>query len=235
MSGKFAIPFAIIVSALIVAGAIFFSGSRQEEKPRDQFAGPIVAPKTQIGPRAPSTDDHVLGNPMAKIVIIEYADPECPFCKDMHPTLTRIVDEFGREGNVAWVYRQFPVIQKHSQAMEEAEAIECAGVVAGNSGFFAYLGKLYAVTPSNNNLPLEELTSIAKELNFNMTTFDDCRKSDETLPRIKADIEDGVAVGVTGTPFTVITGPNDSRIIVEGSRTYLGMKSILNQFLAQTK
>lgn len=96
--------------------------------------------------------DHVYGNPQAELLIIEYSDPECPFCKRFHETMTQVMKEYGDAGKVAWVYRHFPLDSIHSKARHEAEAIECAGELGGNEKFWAYLNKLMEITPSNNQL-----------------------------------------------------------------------------------
>ena len=60
------------------------------------------------GARDPNEEgDHVRGPKDAKVLLIGYSDLECPFCKSFHSTAQQIVDEF--EGQVAWVYRHFPL------------------------------------------------------------------------------------------------------------------------------
>lgn len=96
--------------------------------------------------------DHIAGNPQADLIIIEYSDPECPFCKRFHETMVQAMDEYGKQGKVAWVYRHFPLDAIHSKARHEAEAIECAGELGGNDKFWEYVNTLYKITPSNNQL-----------------------------------------------------------------------------------
>jgi protein-disulfide isomerase len=96
--------------------------------------------------------DHIFGNPQAEMVIVEYSDLECPFCKRFHETMIQIMSEYGKEGKVAWVYRHFPLDAIHSKARREAEAVECAGELGGNDKFWAYVNKLVEITPSNNQL-----------------------------------------------------------------------------------
>ena len=61
-------------------------------------------------------EDHILGNPDAPVKLIEFSDFECPFCKRFHPTMKRLMDEYGEDGRVAWVYRHFPLDAIHSKA-----------------------------------------------------------------------------------------------------------------------
>lgn len=96
--------------------------------------------------------DHITGNPQADLIIVEYSDPECPFCKRFHETMMQAMDEYGKQGKVAWVYRHFPLDAIHSKARHEAEAIECAGELGGNEKLWEYVNTLYKITPSNNQL-----------------------------------------------------------------------------------
>lgn len=104
--------------------------------------------KIAIDPVTPK--DHISGNPQADLMIVEYSDPECPFCKRFHETMTQTMSEYGKSGKVAWVYRHFPLDSIHSKARKESEAIECAGEIGGNDKFWEYMNKLMEITPSNN-------------------------------------------------------------------------------------
>src|SRR6185436_7093141 len=77
--------------------------------------------------------DHILGNPNAEVIMVEYSDLECPFCKEFHSTLRRVMNEYGKDGKVAWVYRHFPIDSLHPKARKEAEATECAAELGGES------------------------------------------------------------------------------------------------------
>lgn len=111
--------------------------------------------------------DHVLGNPNALVTIIEFSDTECPFCKKFHETMRKIIDEYGKDGKVKWVYRHFPLDQIHSKSRKEAEATECATEQGGNEKFWEFINKIYEITPSNNGLDPAELPKIAKSIGLN--------------------------------------------------------------------
>ena len=68
--------------------------------------------------------DHIRGNKNASIVLIEYSDLECPFCKVFHTTLNQMLSTY--EDKVMLVYRHFPLDSLHSKARKEAEASVCA-------------------------------------------------------------------------------------------------------------
>jgi protein-disulfide isomerase len=69
--------------------------------------------------------DHVLGSLSAPVVIVEYADFQCPTCQMVSPLLHQLVEE--GEGKVAVVFRYFPLPQ-HEHAIPAARAAEAAGL-----------------------------------------------------------------------------------------------------------
>lgn len=89
-----------------------------------------------------SADDHIIGDPNAKIIIVEYSDLDCPFCKVFHGTMHRIVEE---NKDVAWVYRHYPLTQLHPNALAKAEETECAWEQGGNDAFWKYADKVFEV------------------------------------------------------------------------------------------
>lgn len=86
--------------------------------------------------------DHLLGNPNAPVLMVEYSDLECPFCQRFHPTMKQALDEY--EGQIAWVYRHFPLDALHPNARKAAEASECVAKVAGNDKFWEFIDELIA-------------------------------------------------------------------------------------------
>jgi protein-disulfide isomerase len=71
-----------------------------------------------------------------QVVIMEYSDIDCPFCKRLHPILKNVVDHY--KGKVVWVYRHNP-LEKHPDAQIKAEAVECIGKADGPDAFWSYL------------------------------------------------------------------------------------------------
>ena len=148
--------------------------------------------------------DHVLGNPNAEVVIVEYSDLECPFCRVFHQTLTRIMEEYGKGGSVAWVYRHFPLAQLHTKAAREAEATECAAELGGNLAFWKYINRIFEVTPSNDGLDLAKLPAIAAEVGLDRKAFEACLTSGRHASRVESEYTEATSAGGRGTPFNVL-------------------------------
>ena len=120
---------------------------------------------------------HILGNPGAPVKLVEFSDFECPFCKRFHLTMKRLMNEYGEDGKVAWVYRHFPLVSLHSKARREAQAAECASELGGNEAFWAYSDRLFEVAPSNNRLDLALLPRIAQLIGLDRAKFEACLAS----------------------------------------------------------
>ena len=73
----------------------------------------------------PAPDDHVLGDPLAPVTVVEYGDYECPYCAAAAPVLRRLVEE--SDGQVRLVFRNFPLADRHPYALTAALAAEAAG------------------------------------------------------------------------------------------------------------
>lgn len=149
-------PFSIILTksgqTFPINGAQPFDAVKQMIESVQKGEKGAGAPAPKIDLELVTEKDYISGNPKAELVIVEYSDTECPFCKRFHETMTRVMNEYGKAGKVAWVYRHFPLDAIHSKSRHEAEAIECAGEIGGNDKFWVYLNKLMEITPSNNQL-----------------------------------------------------------------------------------
>jgi len=237
---SFSIPWAIIIAGVIIAGAIMFSNSGSSGgtatiAERGGTAPPSgnTAGGSLDNLRPVDGSDHILGNPDAPVKIVEFSDFECPFCKRFHGVVQQIMDEYGADGKVAWVYRQFPLEQLHSKARREAEASECAGELGGNAAFWKYTDRIFEITPSNDGLNLGLLPEIAEFAGLDRAQFEECLDSGRWRDHIDEDIKDAVASGGRGTPFSVVIGPDGQKQVINGAQPYQVVKSIIDQMLGQ--
>src|SRR3989338_9462456 len=157
---------AVIVAGILIAGAILLKGSGM---PTENTSTGNNTANTTVQVRPVSSSDHIVGNANAKIVIVEYSDLECPFCKVFHNTMHQIVE--ASNGKVAWVYRHYPIAGLHPKAFHESEATECAWEQGGNDAFWKYTDRIFEVTESNNGLEASELPKIAEYVGQNVNAF----------------------------------------------------------------
>jgi len=171
------------------------------------------------GDPAPISDsDHIIGNKNAKIVMIEYSDFQCPYCKNHQQTMNQLVDEYGDD--IAWVYRHFPIPSLHPFANMAALSSECA---AEQGKFWEYSDALYDNQDSFSSNYFGEL---AGQLGLKTSQFDDCLSSAKYQSVVSADIADAEQAGITGTPGTFINGE-----LVKGAVPYESLKSYFDTLL----
>ncbi len=224
---RLAVPLAIVVAGALIAVALYFSNQNRVAGPTGNEQRPTVAEDI----RGVQKDDHVRGNPNAELVIVEYSDTECPFCKNFHNTMKQVIDTYGADGKVAWVYRHFPLAQLHPKAPHEAVALECAAELGGNEGFWKYTDKIYAVTPSNNGLDTAQLPVIAEQVGLDKAAFTTCLESDKHKARVDKDMAEAVAAGGQGTPHSIIIFGGE-QLPIEGAQPFEVVKNMIDTLLA---
>lgn len=228
---KFGVPLAIIIAGGLIAGALYFSNVKAASVAKVANNPTAAAPVAAGDLRKVSGDDHILGNPDAELLLVEYSDTECPFCKQFHTTLNRIVAEYGSKGKVAWVYRHFPIDQLHPKSRKEAEALECANELGGPSKFWEYTNMVYDKTPGNNGLDATNLPIFAKAIGLDVTAFNTCLSSGKYAAKVEADYQDAVKSGGRGTPHSIIVSKDGTKTPIEGAYPYEQLKQIIDGLL----
>ncbi len=231
----------ILIGSIIISLAILISGgiikfgtpvSSTTGSPTTQAAVPTqLPPEPQAGPVEPlKVEDHVRGDRKARILLFEYSDLECPFCKRFHPTAQQVVDEY--KGTVAWVYRHFPLDQIHSKADKEAEAIECANELGGNDGFWKMADKIFEVTPSNNGLNLDDLPKLASQVGLDQNKFKSCLDSGKYAAHVEEDYQGGIKAGITGTPGNILLDTKTGKTVsIPGAVPFEQIKPSIDELL----
>jgi len=172
--------------------------------------------------------DHIRGNAGAPVTLVEYSDFECPFCKSFHATVKKVVDE--SKGQVRWVYRHFPLDQIHPvKARKEAAASECAAELGGNEAFWKFADRLFEVTPSNNKTDIDTvLPRIAREIGLDAAKFASCLASGRHDRRIEEDVQNALATGGNGTPWTLVVSKGGKVFPLSGSQPYAAVKQLVD-------
>jgi len=182
--------------------------------------------------RVSATRDHIYGNPNAPVSLIEYSDFECPFCKRFHSTAKEIVDAYG--GKVNWVYRHFPLAMHNPGAQKEAEAAECVAQLGGNDAFWKYANAIYSRTKSNGNgFPLTQLVPLGKEIGLDDKQLTECLDSGKYAPRVQEDLDEGLKIGITGTPANILLRNDTGEVILKvGAQPLDAFKPDIEKLLA---
>jgi protein-disulfide isomerase len=173
--------------------------------------------------------DHVRGDANAPLTIVEYSDTECPFCKRFHATMKEVLQAY--PGKVKWVYRHFPLEQLHAKAMKEAQATECVQKLGGTTAFWSFLDSIYDITPSNDGLDLAKLPVLAEKAGVDRAQFEACIASDEGKAKVQKDLENAIATGGTGTPWSILITADGAKYPINGAQPLENLKQIIDAAL----
>ncbi len=232
-TNSLAIPIAIIAGFGLIALAIYFSGLGNKtvtENPTTVTAEPTAAPVGKIRPV--DATDYIRGNPNAPILVVEYSDYDCPFCKQFHETMNRIMDEYGVGGKVAWVYRQFPIAQLHPNAERISQTALCVGELGGNDAFWDFSDKVFAERDLNEPTNISMLPEYAAEVGVGEDALLACLESGKHQDTVTSTLQDGFQAGIGGTPQSFVIVGNQMAPI-EGAQPYAVVKQIIDSLLGQ--
>ena len=142
-------------------------------------------------------DQPSLGNPNAPVTIVAFTDYQCPSCATIHPALERVVKESGDQ--VRLVARDFPLSQ-HLEAFKAAEAAEAA---REQGKYWEYVQVLLQ---NQSSLSVDKLKDFATQLGLDRGKFDAALSSRKFADLVQTDLEDGMKLGLKGTPSLFING-----------------------------
>ncbi|MBS4052615.1 MAG: thioredoxin domain-containing protein [Methylomonas sp.] len=178
----------------------------------DRVNRPDSVQSTGTDERAPRDGAHVVGMRDSDVRVIVYFDLECRYCKRFHAvTLPQLRTEYP---DIAIEYRHYP-LSTRPRAFPESVAAECAALVGGEGAFWRYVSRIYAVTPSDNRLPPEELEASARAIGLDPDAFAACRVGEEAATIVHADMVSASEIGTRVTPTIVIEGRGRS-VVIEG-------------------
>jgi protein-disulfide isomerase len=228
---NWAVPIAIVLAGIFIAGAVYLS----QNAPADGGALGGGSNDVKNAVKVDETD-WIRGNPDAQIVIVEYSDLECPFCKQFHATMQRLMDEYGKDGRIAWVYRHFPLASLHPNAPKHAEAAECAGKLGGVGAFWTFIDTMIAANPGNTLADVTRYGEWAEAAGVDGAAVNDCVASGETKSLVDAEYANAIASGGSGTPYNVlfVKGAKEP-VAVSGALPYENIKGIIDSILAEQR
>ena len=174
---------------------------------------------------APDANTPVKGPATAKVVIQEFSDFQCPFCKRVEPTLDQIEKEFGSQVKIAWRHYPLPF---HQDAPLASEAAQEAFAQKGNKGFWDFHKKLFDAQGNPDGLKRDNLEKIAQELGLDMAKFKQALDSRKHKAKVDADMKLAQKAGISGTPAFVING-----YFLSGAQPYPAFKKLITQALKE--
>lgn len=157
--------------------------------------------KEAAAPKTFSASPWVRGNEKAENVVVEFADFQCPHCKQYEPFVAQAVKDLGSE--VKFVFKYFPLSFKYT--MLTARAAESAGM----QGKFWEMHDLLFTNQEKIAQAVngrEVVVELAKSLKLDVAQFEKDLDSDAVGDRINTMKDEGINAGVTGTPTFFVNG-----------------------------
>jgi len=220
------IPGAIIAAGLLLAIAVYTIRAQELTLPPEGDVS-LVRPITEA--------DHLIGSPEASVVIIEYADIDSSYAKDFQQTMMQLMTEYGPSGEVAWVYRHLPLIDRHPNARLHAEASECVASLGGPNSFWRFIDAAHARAPGSQELNPRDYPAIVEQMGIRTEAFESCLNENTYAARVVDDFENGINAGAGGSPFSVVLIRGTAPITIDGAVPYESMKRIVEESLAKAE
>ena len=213
---------AVIIAIVLIGASWYFSGPDDSSR-ADKNAGDA---EISAGESVQDYDPY-LGKQDAKVILVEFADFQCPSCALFHfGAGSAIFEEYVKKGLVKIVFKDFPFLGEESYS-----AAYAAGCAKEQGKFWEYHDYLFEYrmkneTENSGAFSVANLISFAEKIGLNKETFSDCLWSEKYKDKVAKDLEDGKNAGVTATPTIFINGRKE-----EGLLSFESYKKIIEEEL----
>lgn len=212
------IPGAIVLAGIILSFTIYSIRTTHI----------LGAPEGDVGALRPiHPNEHIIGDPEASVIIVEYADIDSPYAKEFQKTLSQLVTEYGPSGKVAWVYRHFPLVDQHRYSIEHAEAAECVASLGNRTAFWRFIDLVQANAPASTQFNPSGYPALIAQLGVDATAFNECLSSDRYSAKVEADFANGLAIGADASPYSILLVRGKEPAVINGSVPYATLKEIV--------
>lgn len=204
-------------AAVVILGgaALFMFGN-----PQPKEAGQAVDSQSLV-----RENNHMTGKKDAKVTIVEFADFQCPGCAYAHPILKQIKETYKDNSEVNFVYRHFPLVTIHKNAMLAAQISEAAGE---QGKFWEMHDRIFETQTSWAESDTAELSFLgyASDLGLDVEKIKTALTQATYRDIINTDVQDGEKIGVNSTPTIYVNG-----IKLEKIPTYEELKQKIEEEL----
>ena len=172
-------------------------------------------------------DDPALGDPNARVTIIEFGDYQCPFCRQFwRETFPRLKKEYIDTGKVRFIYRDYPQAV-HPEAILSAMAAECAD---DQGKYYDFHDKVFREQDRRGRdvvrFRAPELKRWAADIKLDTAAFNACLDEERHKDEVSKDFKDLEGLGFEGTPIFFVNG----RALV-GAHPFATFQKVIEDFL----
>ncbi len=223
-----AVPIAIVIGFGIIAATLYATYERPERtQPATvstsdpiEAAISLQAPISKVG-----AGDHFRGNPNAPILFVTYTSFECPECRNFHVTMSRLVQDLGQDGDIAWVLRHLPLDEDYPNDSRLAMTALCVGTEAGSPAYWQFTDELFHQRGQARLTELSRVPEFVTTAGADPAAVERCVNNGTYRDLVRQQREEALAAGAFGTPFTVIITPDETGVI-HGTQPYTAMREI---------
>lgn len=162
-----------------------------------------------------------------KLLLVEFADLQCPHCKEAAPTIDRLANDFP---NARIVFENFPLTNIHPAAEKAAEYGVCVAEQKGDAAFFKYAQAVYDTQSGLESNADETLNAAATKAGADASQVSTCASGPAAKAKVAASVRLGQEVGVTETPLLFVNG----RMVPVGGVPYELLKRIIEYTAGQS-
>lgn len=189
----------VILGALLLATALIYPTLKP------------VGPVTEITPHKFNSpvNSNTIGNPQAPVKVDVWEDFQCPACRSYSETVEpQVIIDYVDTGKVFYTFHNYPFIDSQVTTKESQQAANASMCAGAQNLFWDYKTILFANWNGENlgSFSDKRLVAFAESLGLDMNEFNTCFNKNQFKAEIEKDFNDGVEIGVTGTPSVFVNG-----------------------------
>lgn len=209
----------LALGVLMLVGALYFV-FRPRQSTTPEIKGEFILPEAETNLRVRG---NAMGDPNAPVVIEEFSDFQCPYCRQFAlQTMPLIIEKYVATGKVYFVYRTLgDWLGPESQLA--AEGAYCAG----DQGKFWYYHDALFANQGKVNFSASNLLQLAEAMNLDMDAFTTCVQEYSYREQVNQDLQEGLRAGVRGTPTFFI---NDKLLV--GAQSFSAFQQVIETALS---
>ena len=202
VNSRVLVPLGVAVAAALVAAVMAFGGGDD-----DAAAAPKNDPTNESatpGSGRASDPNLALGKADAPVTMVMYTEFQCPYCgKFARDTQPELIERFVDDGTLRMEWRDLPYL-----GAESTIAAKAGRAAAAQERFWDFQEAMFADQPAPNSgaFTKDSLAAVADGLGLDVARFREDMASSEAMSAVQADIDEGVGLGITGTPAFLING-----------------------------
>jgi protein-disulfide isomerase len=185
----------------IIIKAIGAYTEKQQAEQQKKVNEQLVAKKSELLDKSTAT---ILGNPEATTKLIVFVDPNCPHCRGFEEAISQVIKDKSL-GDVCVYLRQWSILGEPSE--ETAKGL----IAASKQGKFEEISKV--VSSSRERLDGNKITEIAEKQGLDLKKFKEDMASEQTKKILEKNDELAQALGLQGTPSTIVSMKGELKLV----------------------